>query len=133
MPRDFRFRGKTLAELKKMSLEEFAKLCKSRVRRAILRGLKNERFMKVIRKVFAVAEGKSKKMVRTHLRSIPIIPQMVGQKIGVYKGNEFVIVEITPNMLGHRLGEFALTRKRLVHGKAGIGATKSSTAIASRK
>ena len=42
------------------------------------------------------------------------------------------IIEVKERMLGHLLGEFALTRKKLSHGKAGIGATKSSTAITAR-
>ena len=57
---------------------------------------------------------------------------MIGLKFGVHNGKEFQIVQITEKMLGHYLGELALTRKRLMHGKAGIGATKSSTAITAR-
>ena len=86
-----------------------------------------------MKKVKAVAEGRSSKTVRVHSRNIPIVPQMAGIKMGIYKGNEFALVDILPEMIGHRLGEFVLTRKRLMHGKAGIGATKSSTAIAARK
>ena len=57
---------------------------------------------------------------------------MVGLKFGVYRGNSFEVVDVKNEMLGHYLGEMSLTRKRLIHGKAGIGATKSSTAISAR-
>jgi small subunit ribosomal protein S19 len=54
---------------------------------------------------------------------------MVGWKIQVYKGNAFEPVEIVEEMLGHKLGEFALSRKKVAHNKAGAGATKGSAAI----
>jgi small subunit ribosomal protein S19 len=53
-------------------------------------------------------------------------------KIAVHRGNTFETVDVNERMLGHYIGEFVLTRKRLQHGKAGIGATKSSTAITAR-
>ena len=55
-----------------------------------------------------------------------VFPEMVGLKIGVYNGKSFLIVDITPEMIGHYLGEFSLTRKRIQHGSPGIGATRSS-------
>jgi ribosomal protein uS19 len=55
-----------------------------------------------------------------------IFPEMVGLKIGVYNGRKFEIVEVKPEMIGHYLGEFSLTRVRVSHGSPGIGATKSS-------
>ena len=51
---------------------------------------------------------------------------MVGKVVGVHNGKEFVDVKITAEMIGHYLGEFALTRKKVVHGSAGVGATRSS-------
>jgi small subunit ribosomal protein S19 len=51
---------------------------------------------------------------------------MVGLKFAVHNGKEFLVVEVKPEMIGHRLGEFALTRKRVIHGTPGIGATRSS-------
>jgi small subunit ribosomal protein S19 len=132
LAKEFTFKGKTIEELEKMPLEEYAKLCESNIRRSIIRGIEQEDFKKVLKKVKDAKAGK-RKSVRTHLREFPVIPEMVGVTMGVHKGNEFVNVEIKPQMLGHRLGEFALTRKRLLHGKAGIGATRSSTAIATRK
>ena len=109
-----------------MSIEEFAKLCPSRAKRSLLRG-----YDKQILKKMEKSNGK--KPIRTHKRDTIVIPQMVGLTFAVHKGNSFEIIEIKPGMLGHYLGEFALTRKRLLHGKAGIGATRSSTAISARK
>jgi small subunit ribosomal protein S19 len=124
----FNYRGKTLEELKAMSLEEFAKLCKSRPRRSLLKGY-DKKFLK---KVEAAKKNPKAKPVRTHRRDLVVIPAIVGAKLSIHKGNSFENVDITEKMLGHYLGEFALTRKKLVHGKAGIGATKSSTAVTAR-
>ena len=55
-----------------------------------------------------------------------ILPEMVGVKIGVYNGKEYTPVEVKPEMIGHRLGEFALTRKPVKHSSPGFGATRSS-------
>ncbi len=132
--KEFFYRGKKLEELQAMSLEEFTALCDSRIKRSISRSMeKDEEFKKMLKKVEGAYNGTYTKTIKTHIRNFPVLPKMVGLKIGVHKGNEFLLVEIKQEMLGHRLGEFALTRKRLLHGKAGIGATRSSTAIATRK
>lgn len=127
--KDFSFRGKTIEELKEMSIENFSKLCTSRARRSLKRGF-DKKMLKKIEK--AEKEG-GKKAIRTHERDTVIIPRMVGLTFAIHKGNTFDNVEIKPAMIGHYLGEFAMTRKRLIHGKAGIGATRSSTAISARK
>ncbi|MDO8555781.1 MAG: ribosomal protein S19 family protein, partial [Nanoarchaeota archaeon] len=62
-----------------------------------------------------------------------IIPEMLGIMIHVHKGREFVPVEITPEMLGHYLGEFAQTRQKVGHSAPGIGATRSSSGIKKAK
>ncbi|HNV37558.1 MAG TPA: 30S ribosomal protein S19, partial [Methanoculleus sp.] len=64
--------------------------------------------------------------IRTHLRDMVIMPEMVGRTIQIHNGKEFQKVEIQPEAVFHYLGEFALTRKRVSHGSAGIGATRSS-------
>jgi small subunit ribosomal protein S19 len=123
------FRGKSVAELKVMGLEEFMKLCPSRTRRA----LKNNGVdKKILKKVEAFKKNPKAKAIRTHRRDVVVIPAMLGVSFAVHKGKEFEKVDINEKMLGHYLGEFALTRKKLSHGKAGIGATKSSTAITAR-
>ena len=122
MIKEFSYRGFSIEELKGMSLEKFAPLLPSRERRSILR------HSEILRKFLSECEEKTAngQAIKTHLRDIIIIPQMVGMTIEIYSGKEFFPVEIAPEMLGHRLGEFAMTRKKVEHGAAGIGATRSS-------
>ena len=70
--------------------------------------------------------GVKNKPIKTHKRALVIVPQLVGMKIHIHSGQAFVPVEIIGEMLGHKLGEFALTRSRIKHSKAGVGATKGS-------
>jgi small subunit ribosomal protein S19 len=133
MAKVFKFKGKTIEELKKMSLNEFSELVNSRARRSLKRN-QNKALEKKIDKALQLKEkGKEPKPIRTHLRDTIITPKMLGLKFAIYNGKEFQVREIIPEMLGHYFGELVLTRKKLVHGKAGIGATKSSTAITARK
>lgn len=129
MPKRFTYRGYTLEELKKLPLEDFAKLLPSRQRRALLRLLRGlhpegKKLLSKVREVSKKGDGET--IIRTHLREMVILPEMVGLKFGVHNGKEFVVVEIKPEMIGHRLGEFSQTRKKVVHGAPGIGATRSS-------
>lgn len=122
MAKEFTYRGKTIEELKQLDVREFAKFLPSRQRRFVLRNFQTiENFVKRSQK--KVAKGK---LIRTHSREIVVVPIMVGWKIYVYNGKEFVKVEILPEMLGHKLGEFAPTRGKVQHGAPGIGATRSS-------
>jgi len=126
--KQFTFRGKTLEELNVLDVREFAKYLKSRQRRAVLRQFSEiEKFIARSRK--KVANGKQ---IKTHNRDMVIVPGMVGMKIGIHDGRNFAPIEITGNMLGHRLGEFALTRQKVKHGAAGVGATKGSKAQAKK-
>lgn len=120
--KEFKYKGKTLEELNTLDVREFAKYLKSRQKRAALRQF-NE-----IEKFIARANKKisKNKPIKTHNRKIVIVPKMIGMKIHVYNGKSFIPVEISKNMLGHRLGEFSLTRTKVKHGSAGVGATKGS-------
>ena len=122
--KQFTFRGKTIEELKELNVREFTKYLKSRQRRFVLR-----RFQE-IEKFIKRAEGKilKNKPIRTHHRDLVVVPKLVGMKISIYNGHKFIPVEITGEMLGHKFGEFAPTRARIKHGKAGVGATKGSRA-----
>jgi len=117
---EFTYRGYTLAKLKKMKLEELAELLGARQRRKIKRTLRAEE-EKLLEEINAGKEN-----IKTHLRDAIVLPSMVGKKIGIYNGKSFEYVEIKPEMIGHYLGELALTRKRVTHGAAGVGATRSS-------
>ncbi|MCQ1535511.1 30S ribosomal protein S19 [Methanosarcina sp. KYL-1] len=116
---EYTYRGKTVAELQELSLEEFAELLPARERRSIKRGFSEEQ-KKVLH---GFKEGKN---VRTHRRDMVILPEMLGQTVEIYNGKEFVSVELQPEMVGHRFGEFAPTRSKVNHGSAGVGATRSS-------
>ena len=65
---------------------------------------------KLLRKIEAVQGNKRKQVIKTWSRSSMVIPAMVGQTIAVHNGRNFVPVFVTENMVGHKLGEFALTR-----------------------
>ena len=80
-------------------------------------------------KIKKLKEGKISKIVKTHCRDLIILPEMVSITVHVYNGKEFVPVNIAENMIGHYLGEFAVTRKKVQHSAPGIGATKSSAAM----
>ena len=128
MPKEFRYKGYTLEELQKMPMDEFIKLLPARQRRSLLRGLTEAQriLLEKIRKAKkAMKEGK-KVVIKTHVRDMIILPEMVGLTIHVYNGKEFVPVEIKPEMIGHYLGEFAITCKPVKHGAPGIGASRSS-------
>lgn len=133
MARKFSFRGKSLEELQQLSIQEFASLCRSRQRRSLLRGFDRALMKRIEEAIQMTQGGKEPKPVRTHHRSTVIIPKMVGLKFAVHRGNTFDVIEVLPQSLGHYLGELVLTRKKIMHGRAGIGATRSSTAIAQRK
>jgi small subunit ribosomal protein S19 len=122
------FRGKTIEELKTLDVREFAKYLKSRQRRAALRQFQ------VIEDFVSRAKKKveKNKLIKTHERAIVIVPQMVGMRMQVYNGHEFIPVDITIQMLGHRLGEFSSTRGKVKHGTAGIGSTKGSKSQAKK-
>ncbi|MDD5192329.1 MAG: 30S ribosomal protein S19 [Candidatus Nanoarchaeia archaeon] len=123
--KELTYRGKKLEELKQMNIREFARLLKANERRTVLRQTDElERFMAKANKKI-----ERKKLIRTHLRHLVIIPRMVDMTINVYNGKEFSPVKIMLEMLGHRLGEFSLTRLKVKHGAAGIGATRSSASL----
>ncbi len=131
--RKFRYRGKTLEELLDMPLDDFVELLPARQRRSIKRGLTPAqiKLLSKIRKIRMKGLDKQKKVViKTHVRDMIILPEMVGLTIAVYNGKEFIPVRITPEMIGHYLGEFSPTCKRVMHGEPGLKATRSSMFVA---
>lgn len=126
MAKEFRFRGKTLEEVQKLSINEFAELITSRERRTLKRGMPEQH------KIFLKKVESGSKKLKTHCRDIVILPNMVGKTIKIHNGKDFVDLEIQPEMMGHRLGQFVLTRKSVKHGSAGIGATRSSASLSVR-
>ena len=144
--RNFRYRGKTLEELLNMPMDELLKLLPARARRSLLResdpqvqerrmqmGMGESPRLKLLRKIMKarelMAKGRNVK-IRTHVRDMIILPVMVGLTIEVYNGKEFVPVKITPEMIGHYLGEFAPTTRKVEHGEPGLKATRSTLFVA---
>ena len=123
---EFTYRGHTLEELQEMSLEEVAELLPARQRRSITRGLSYQKEQLLEDARGADSEETANNPIRTHIRDMPILPEMVGITFAVHDGQAFERVEVEPEMLGHYLGEFQLTRQDVEHGQAGIGATRSS-------
>ena len=123
MKKEFIFRGKTLEELTKLSISEFAQLLDSRKRRSLLRGLTPQQ------KILLGKFRKNDKNIRTHCRDMIILPEMINFQIRVHNGKDFIVVMLIPEMAGHFLGEFVLTRKKVAHHAPGIGATRSSASL----
>ena len=121
--KEFAYHGKNLEELKALSLDDFAALAPSRIRRSLKRGFTEQQKILIDNLRNGVND------LKTHCRDMVIIPEMIGKTVRVYNGKEFVQVNIEMEMVGHFLGEFALTRKRISHSAPGIGATKSSSSL----
>ena len=130
--KEFTYRGFTMEDLSQMELwpsegspNSIIQLLPSRARRSIGRGLsvENEHFLERMRRNTAST-------VRTHRRDMPILPEFVGRRIAIHNGQNFVEIDIRPEMIGHYLGEFALTRKGVAHSGPGVGATRSSKHVA---
>jgi small subunit ribosomal protein S19 len=111
--KEFKFKSKTIEELKELSLGEIAALFPSRQRRTIQRGF-SDKHLKLIEKI------EKKNNVKTHLRDMIVLPKMVGKTVQIYTGNQFQAVTIQGEMIGHYFGEYALTRKRAKHTSVGV-------------
>jgi small subunit ribosomal protein S19 len=123
---EFTYRGHTVEELQEMELEGVAELLPARQRRSITRGLSVEKQKLLEKAEDRAPEESANNPIRTHLRDMPIVPAFINKTFEVYNGQSFERVEVRPEMLGHYLGEFQLTRQSVEHGQAGIGATRSS-------
>jgi len=128
----FTYRGVDLDQLLDLSSEQLMDLVHARARRRFSRGLKRKP-MALIKKLRRAkreaAQYEKPDVVKTHLRNMTIVPEMIGSMVGVYNGKQFNSVEIKPEMIGHYLGEFSITYKPVKHGRPGIGATHSSRFI----
>ncbi len=126
MARQFKYRGHTVDQLRQMSMDEFIKLLPARQRRSLVKGLTNDQRILLEHIRQARKQNGGKAPVKTHSRDMIIIPEMLGLTIHLHTGKEYAPVEIKPEMIGHFLGEFAITNQKVVHGTPGIGASRSS-------
>ncbi len=118
--KEFKYKGFTLEELQKMDREKLLQILPARARRSLKREMGPDQKILVRRLM------NTKKELKTHVRDLIILPRYVGKIIQVHNGNGYVKFEIKPEMIGHYLGEFALTRKEVKHSGPGVGATRSS-------
>ncbi len=125
MARKFSFRGLTVEQVKALTMEEFIKLLTSHERRTMKHmQIQVRSFLEFFR-----ANKKRGRNTRTHARQMVIVPEMLDSHVFVYDGKTFVDLYITPEMLGRRLGEFAITTKLVKHSGPGIGATRGSKTV----
>lgn len=143
MVKEFEYRGVPIADLEKMQLDKVVVMLNARQRRSLRRGVTDgkRRLVARIRSAKkAAAEGGAAADapppkaaaaagsggIRTHLRDLIVLPFMVGATVNVFNGKEFKPVEIKPEMIGHYIGEYSLTSRRVSHGAPGVGASRSS-------
>jgi small subunit ribosomal protein S19 len=121
--KEFTYRGRTVEQLQKMSIKEFAALIPSAERRALLRGMTD------VEKSLLNKLSK-RPTAKTQAREMVIVPQIIGKVVMVHTGKEYVPVTITEEMIGFRLGEFAPTRKSVKHASPGVGsAAKTKVSV----
>ena len=105
-------------------MENILKLFPARVRRSLTRGI-SENKRKLVEEIKASKAGKNIN-IRTHYRDLIILPYMIDVTLNIFSGKEFVPVTITSEMIGHYLGEYVITNKRVSHGAPGVGSSRSS-------
>ena len=125
MVKEFSYRGLSKEDLDNTSLEKLFQLFNSRQRRSLTRGITDGK-RKVIEEIKSAKAGKLKTPIKTHLRDLIVLPYMVGVTVNVFSGKDFVPVTIKTEMVGHYLGEYVITNKRVTHGSPGVGASRSS-------
>ena len=122
MVKEFTYHGLSKEELSNIPNEKLLKLFTARVRRSLTRGINDDK-----RKLMEEMKDKNNKNpIKTHLRDLIILPYMVGVTVHIFSGKEFVPITITLQMVGHYLGEYVITNKRVNHGAPGVGASRSS-------
>jgi small subunit ribosomal protein S19 len=128
MARIFTYRGMQEEQLRKLPMDKYMTMIKARQRRALKRqGLQYRELLKKIEKANKAGGGKT---IRTRVREAVILPAWIGTRFAVHNGKEWKELEIRPDMLGHRLGEFVFTTKHVVHSAPGIRATRGSKFLA---
>ncbi|KAF6244498.1 30S ribosomal protein S19 [Nitrosopumilus sp. b2] len=125
MVKEFSYRGIPKEELENMSLEKLFQLFNARQRRSLTRGI-NDGKRKLIEEIKTAKAGKLKNPIKTHVRDLIILPYMVDVTVNVFSGKEFKPVLIRTEMIGHYLGEYVITNKKVSHGAPGVGASRSS-------
>jgi small subunit ribosomal protein S19 len=126
MARKVTYMGVAEEKVSQLTVEEFIQMTSSRNRRTLRRLKSNPKLKAFYDKVKKLRESGSKKMIKTHVRDAPILPEWVGLTFGVYNGKEFKKVEITADKVGKRLGDYSFSVGRVLHSGPGVGATRGS-------
>ena len=124
MPKNFQYRGRTVDELRAMSMDEFISILPARMRRSLRRGLSSDQ--RIVLEKLRRDQGKP---IRTHARDMIILPEMIGKSVFVHTGKEFKEIKVNEKMVGHYVGEYAISINLVRHGRPGIGASRSSMYI----
>lgn len=124
MPKNFQYRGRTVDELRAMSMDEFISILPARMRRSLRRGLSGDQ--RIVLEKLRRDQGKP---IRTHARDMIILPEMIGKSVFVHTGKEFKEIKVNEKMVGHYVGEYAISINLVRHGRPGIGASRSSMYI----
>jgi small subunit ribosomal protein S19 len=127
--REFKFKGYAQEQLQTLSIEALLPLLNARQRRSLDKRVAhymNDEKRKFREEVKLAREGKLKGQLRTHIRDMIILPDMVGLSVNVHNGKDFSNITIKKEMIGHYLGEYAITNKRVQHGAPGVGSSRSS-------
>lgn len=119
--KEFTYKGLSLDELKALPMEKLIEILPARARRSLKREKNHDQAV-----LYEKLSSPEITEYKTHIRDAIIIPAFIGKVVEVYNGNSYVKFEIRPEMVGHYLGEFALTRKEVKHSGPGVGATRSS-------
>jgi small subunit ribosomal protein S19 len=129
LAREFKFKGYSGDQIQKLSIETLMPLLNSRQRRSLDRRLSTymtDEKRKFREELKLSREGKLTNPLKTHLRDMIILPDMIGLSVLVHNGKEFIPFTIRPEMVGHYLGEYSITNKRVQHGSPGVGSSRSS-------
>jgi small subunit ribosomal protein S19 len=126
MARKIMYRGVEEEKVGQITMDDFMKKITSRARRTLKRLNTNPRLKEFYAKVRQIKAKNPKKVIRTQLRDAVVIPEWVGLKFGVHNGKEYKPVEITPDRVGYRLGDFSHSTARVLHSGPGVGATRGS-------
>ena len=125
MVKKFNYKGKSTEELQNISNDELFVMLNSRQRRSLKRGLSDNK-KKLVGEIKLAKQGEIKNPIKTHLRDLIILPYMPGVTVNVYSGKEFTPVTFTAEMIGHYIGEYVITNRKVSHGAPGVGASRSS-------
>ena len=129
MAREFKYKGYSGDQIQRLSIETLMPLLNSRQRRSLDRRLSTymtDEKRKFREELKLSREGKLTSPLKTHLRDMIILPDMMGLSVLVHNGKEFIPFTIRPEMVGHYLGEYSITNKRVQHGSPGVGSSRSS-------